>query len=420
MEFLRDILEEHLEEADFLYTQRRNALMDDDYDLGELAALEERMLAHVDGLVIAGGEAWALLAGLLSGGDEGEAFTAALVALASGDADRRGELLTAFAKASGETLNGLRAAFCLSGLGDLDEPLRDLVAEAEAPTAAAVLEILAFHRRGLSPEELGGVLGSEDTGIRTAGLRAAAALGWRDFQDRAKDFLTADDPELVVEAVRTGYIFNDDSGLVLCRSSLAGGRDLAAELQIWLGLAGFAQDVPLLAAGLDSPELGRGAVIALGWLGRVEAVDALLARLQRGECLELERQIGAAVTRVTGVDLAGAGLTRVQEEPPPEATGSDDPADPVQDPDEALPWPDSERLATWWRDHRPEFRAGERYRIGRILDRGVLLDVLARGGLSERHFAACELARMTTGEALFETRALAWSQSRRLARLAGR
>ena len=40
MEFLRDILEEHLEEADFLYTQRRNALSYDDYDLADLATDE--------------------------------------------------------------------------------------------------------------------------------------------------------------------------------------------------------------------------------------------------------------------------------------------------------------------------------------------------------------------------------------------
>ena len=139
MEFLRDILEEHLEEAGFLYAQRQGALANDDYDPADLAGLEERLLAHVDGLVVAGNGAWELLADLLTSGDEGEAFTAALVALASGEADRRGELLAALGEASGETLIGLSAAFCLSGLGDLAEPLRDLVGEAGPEVAAAIL-----------------------------------------------------------------------------------------------------------------------------------------------------------------------------------------------------------------------------------------------------------------------------------------
>jgi uncharacterized protein (TIGR02270 family) len=429
MEFLRDILEEHLEEADFLYAQRRNALADDDYDLADLAGLEERLLAHVDGLVIAGGEAWDMLEGMLTGGDEGEAFTAALVALASGDSQRRSALLKDFAQADDETLDGLKAAFCLSGLGDLAESLRDLVAEAETPVAAAVLEILAFHRRGLSPEELGGVLGSDESRIRIAGLRAAAAMGWRDGNDRVREFLDEEDSDLLCESVRTGFIFNDESGLEKCRTLLAAGREPGADLQIWLGLAGNAADVGLLVAGLESEELSRGAVIALGWMGRIEAIEALLGRLDSEEGPDLSRQIGAAVCRIVGLDLMAMGLTRPEEEPAEmeneesesEAEQPDDEFDdPPVDPDEALPWPDADSLTAWWQANRANFKAGQRYRYGRKVDRDAILEVMRSGGLAERHLAACELARMSADDGLQETRALAWSQSRRLARIPGR
>ena len=429
MEFLRDILEEHLEEADFLYTQRRNALADDDYDLAELAGLEERLLAHVDGLVVAGNEAWELLEGLLAGGDEGEAFTAALVALASGDADRRGELLAALGKASGETLAGLSAAFCLSGLGELAEPLRDLVGEVEAEVAAAVLDILGFHRSGLTPEELVGVLESGESEIRIAGLRTAAAMGWRDFASKAASFLKEKDPALVVEAVRAGFILGDDQGLDRCRALLAGGDEPGADLQIWLGLAGRQEDAALLSAGLDSDELARGAVIALGWLGQATAVDGLLGGL---EDEALARPIGEAVRRITGVDLAAVGLIlpdkdETDQEPPPEEEPvgedgepqEDDFTDPVEDPDEHLPWPDPEKMRAWWKENQARFKTGIRYRHGLEFDQEAVLRILREGGLAERHLATGELARLSPGGTLLETRALAWSQTRRLARISG-
>ena len=425
MEFLRDILEEHLEEADFLYTQRRSALSDDDYDLDDLTDLEERLLAHIDGLIVAGDEAWELLSGLLSGGDEGEAFTAALVALGSGNKERRLELLTAFGKASEETLAGLREAFGLWGLGDLADPLRDLVSAAETETAAAVLDVLVFHRAGLTAEERAGVLESEESKIRIAGLRAAAAMGWQDFADRAAEFLSEDDAELVAEAVRAGFILGDDRGLKTCRALLAGGDASGAGLQIWLGLAGRCEDLALLSAGLDSDELGRGAAIALGWLGYPEAVDKLLEVLDR---TELARPIGEAVGRITGVDLAAAGLVLPDQDETEEESADadaapepedDDFADPVEDPDEHLAWPDPEKLKAWWQENRANFKTGHRHRYGSDFDREALLGVLQSGGLAERHLVACELARMSPGDVLLETRSLAWAQNRRLVKISG-
>src|SRR3989304_1971049 len=82
---LIDILEEHLEEADFLWQQRQNALYDRVYNLNDLAELEERLLAHLDGLVLGEKEAWKLLEPKLSNGEEGEVFSAAFVALDSRD-----------------------------------------------------------------------------------------------------------------------------------------------------------------------------------------------------------------------------------------------------------------------------------------------------------------------------------------------
>jgi len=70
-----DVLEEHLSEAAFLWTQWERALVAPDYTLDETAELEERLLAHLDGLVTAGRPAIELLAPKVrEGEDPGEAF----------------------------------------------------------------------------------------------------------------------------------------------------------------------------------------------------------------------------------------------------------------------------------------------------------------------------------------------------------
>ena len=69
---LLDILEEHLEEADFLWQQRENALADRVYTLNDLAELKERLLAHLNGLVLAEKHGWDLLQPKLAGGKVGE------------------------------------------------------------------------------------------------------------------------------------------------------------------------------------------------------------------------------------------------------------------------------------------------------------------------------------------------------------
>ena len=49
-----NIVEQHAEEASFLWLLRRAAVEAPHYSLADLAALDERVEAHIDGLRIAG------------------------------------------------------------------------------------------------------------------------------------------------------------------------------------------------------------------------------------------------------------------------------------------------------------------------------------------------------------------------------
>src|SRR5262249_12351904 len=81
---IRPIVEQHAEETAFLWTQRDRAGMpSSQYTLRELAVLDERVEAHLDGLRVAGTAGWEICEQAMLEGEAGEAFAAASLAFGS-------------------------------------------------------------------------------------------------------------------------------------------------------------------------------------------------------------------------------------------------------------------------------------------------------------------------------------------------
>jgi len=85
---IKDIISQHAEESAFLWLLRDAAVRQPHYDLKDLAALDERVEAHIDGLRIAGEEGWEVCKEVLLFQDSGEIFTASVLAFESGNKDR--------------------------------------------------------------------------------------------------------------------------------------------------------------------------------------------------------------------------------------------------------------------------------------------------------------------------------------------
>ena len=78
-EFLTALYEEHLEEASFLYLQRRGLLGDPMTPWRKVAEWEDRLEAHIDALVIGGDLALEICRAHVTSGDAGEVFAAIAV-----------------------------------------------------------------------------------------------------------------------------------------------------------------------------------------------------------------------------------------------------------------------------------------------------------------------------------------------------
>src|SRR5262249_23215861 len=104
------MLERHASEAAFLWLLRDAAVTDPHFDLADLAKLDERVEAHVDGLRIAGERAWKVAKAALALGEPGEVFAATAVATHLGELEAIAEILdVAFEKPA--LLRGMTSGF---------------------------------------------------------------------------------------------------------------------------------------------------------------------------------------------------------------------------------------------------------------------------------------------------------------------
>lgn len=410
---LLDILEEHLEEADFLSQQRRNALRDRVYDLSRLADLEERLLAHLDGLLLAEADAWNLLKPKLTEGDRGEAFAAAFVAMASGEAGYRDDPIKALDQAEGPVLEGITEALRHSSSSEIEQILRPRLGDANPRVRALVLDVLSFRRAALDSKRLELLLLDKDPLVVAAAATTVGRLRIRSFKARLEDLLGSEDSLVRGAAMRAALLVGSGHALAHCRTAVKSKAEEAHDALILIGLSGQAEDARLLVEVLNQPEMARHAVTALGWLDYASTVDALVPLASDPK---LSRLAGEAITRITGLDLEKEQLAATASAASKPQEGADD--DFAEDPDEGLPWPDSAKLITWWKANASRFNNTTRYRHGHPHSRQVLIDILHHGNLPDRHHAAFELALLEPTSPLLETSAFSDRQRRELAKVA--
>lgn len=407
-----EIVEQHAEEAAFLWLLRESAVCAPHFGLADLGRLDGRLEAHLDGLRVAGDFGWEVARQGLAVGQPGEVFTAAVLAFEGLDLAARDEVWTqAFAEPS--LARALVAALAWLPYPQAEGPIQTLL-QSDSPAGRWIgIAATAAHRR-LPPGGLFSALNDVDLRVRARALRAAGELGEAALRSLLRKHLKAADPGCRFWAAWSSARLADDPEAVAVLQTFTSPESPFAERAVDL----VARRLPLAAAKrwqaalAQDPALARLAVIAAGAVGLPDLVPWIVDQM---ETPALARVAGEAFSVITGANIAydkleGAG-------PEGFASGPTEAADDevvALDVDEHLAWPNQPAVRRWWEARAGAFPAGTRHLLGRPIEAESLLRALRSGRQRQRAAAALELALRQPSRPLFEVRALGVRQGEAL------
>ena len=144
-----DILVEHLEEIEFLWAQRSEALRSADYRGHEILELDDRIDAHLQGLIVGGQQCVQFAEPMLVEEDRFLAFSGAWC-LAQLEIFQ--PILDHLLECN---LDGVAEALCHSRIDAIEGKLKEIYRSAEPAVASAVGLVLATHQKSPTPSRLG-------------------------------------------------------------------------------------------------------------------------------------------------------------------------------------------------------------------------------------------------------------------------
>jgi len=413
MAMIESIVSQHAEESAFLWLLRDSAIGEPHYSLQDLSDLDNRVEAHLDGLRIAGEEGWPLLMEGLAQKESGEIFAAAVIAL-EGDEQSQIEQVYAAVEAAPETLRGLISAVGWISRDRLQGKIAGLLASASPMWRRAGIAACAVHRIDCG-RYLESAIEDADSALRARALRAVGELGRTDLGAVVRRQIGCDDASCAFWAAWSSVLVGSrkDGVVGLMAVALSDSPFAASALGTCARVLEPSASQRWLNELAGQGNRQRDLVAACGAVGDPVYVPWLIKQMEMAP--ELSRVAGESFSFVTGVDIAYEDLDGEQPEGF-ESGPTEDPGDDAvsMDPDEDLPWPDPERISTWWDANKGRFQTGKRYLVGQPIAEAGCRHVLQVGLQRQRRAAALELALMDDSRALFETRAPGFRQKEAL------
>lgn len=340
-----ELVEEHFDELDWLWEHREANLFTTDWTLADLAELEERAEAHLDGLRLSELHAVDLAVERVGGDESFAATAAALVLLDSGEDALRQVIWTALEGAEPPAVDGIRIALRHRPVPDV--ALLGRLAETGDPfRAAAAVDILAFHRAPTPALE--GLKGSVEPQVRALAFAAAGRTGT--FAENDLDAVFQDEEGVLRWTGLLAAARSATRGLLeRCRTLSETTGVARREAIAGLGMLGDQADVARLRSLLADDAVAPDAVQALGCLGYVEAVPVLIDLMSDDD---LGVHATLAYRRITGAPDVEA---EKPFPPPPVEEGEDE--------EEALP-PSPEKARADWEARSSQMNAAPRWHWG--------------------------------------------------------
>lgn len=396
-----EILERHAEEVAFLWRLRDAAAVAPHHDRASLAALDERIDAHLDGLRIAGDQGFETAAGPLDPDEPGSVFAVATIAAERADEEGMGAAL-ALAEASVSAARAITSALAWAPF-DAARPVIERLLSASAPAAQRRIGIAASAAHRKDPgEPLAWAVHDDDPRLRARALRAAGELARRDLLGVARDAMRSDHEETRFWAAWSWALLGDGAAVPALWSIARAGGPFAERAVAVAARKGDPLDARARIEDLGmAPATARAAIVGAEALGDPVMVPWLFERMSAPALARAAAEAFATITAAV-VERELRGEKPEGFEPGP----NDDPRDAnvAMDRDRNLPWPAPDALRAWWSARERGFRRGVRYLLGAPISPEVAENALYTASQKRRASAAIEVALLRPGQPLPEVR----------------
>jgi len=183
---IADLLTQHVEEIDFLWNQRQNAWSSSRLRAEDVVTLDERIEAHLQGLLVAGDLLLPIAMPYFTGGEPGAVFAIVYALLRSRSGPAAELIATALEQASGPALLGFADALRVGPLALIEERLIALVRSGPPAAALVAAEGLAYQGKlTLDEPRLKQLCGDAEPAVRLGAWRVLLGLTSRSLVSRA-------------------------------------------------------------------------------------------------------------------------------------------------------------------------------------------------------------------------------------------
>jgi len=406
-----EIIFQHAEETAFLWGFRDRAVHKANYSLKNLADIDERVEAHIDGLRIAGEAGWDVCQQALELEEPGEVFAASVLAFEGGDEQRIDTVIVA-GSVSPETWRGLVSAFGWLSLEQATALVSKMLQSEILNYKRLAIAGSAIHR--LNPGiALTAAFDDPEPIFQARALKAVGELKRSDLLPELRLRFKHDEASCRFWAAWSALLLRDAVALdILKPFAINESAFQQKAVQLFFRVIGSEETQASLTELAKEPNGFRQVVIATGEVGDPVRIPWLIEVMTQPE---LARVAGEAFSMITGVDIAYENL----EGEWPEGfevgpTENPEDEDVEMDPDEDLPWPNPELIADWWHKNKSNFKTGIRYLVGKPITGEHCQQVLRTGYQRQRAAAALELAIMNPGTPLFNVCAPGFRQQKLL------
>ncbi|MDH5731000.1 MAG: hypothetical protein OEZ58_18595 [Gammaproteobacteria bacterium] len=386
-EYLPDIIEEHIEEACFLWAHYHSAAYAANYHFEDLKFIEQRMQAHVDGFMLAPTQAKHLALDILTMDSASHFFVCAIICLGAEDDIALFQLLQAIAE------EHTFSAGVVDAFAFVDKRLARLAVNKllqQDDELYQILGLLAWHR-------IGGKLSQLQKAMNLSQANEFQPIILRLIGEQADEinrvylfhFLESKDPHLQLEAARALSLFREYRGVEklkqLCDHPDVDFDDIASVLMRVLAH----QEAVMLVDALISRRQIEKAIAAIHHFADPRYVPYLLIQM-------LDKQHYAAAChaffQITGILGKDECLLKTLDEI--DGFGKLSP--------QAYPEYDLAKLENWWQQQSTSYKTGVRHFMGQILSPELVVQALQYSRQSHRHWAAKEFALMDANNPLLD------------------